>query len=267
MQCSDFDAYINDLLDSRRALSLNDDAWSHQEACEACRSSYHFFRQLEALTEGVRQDRGTVVQSIADRTHATTTHDGVAAQLVRRCLERQPESSDFDPALVPLAQVVSRPVGFKGAMPESERAQSVFRGRAIWGSALAIGACTLLTLAANREWFGGLIGNENNGRSSILVETPSVKGLGGSELAATDDAARLAGAELHELAKKWDESMVDESVVAFDRGWQQIAVGRVRAHQLPGLEPAVYPITGAVEAFRKNMIVRNQNGLAAGLRW
>jgi hypothetical protein len=77
----------------------------------------------------------------------------------------------------------------------------------------------------------------------------------------SDEAVESMG-EMRELTRQWDES-----VVAFDQGWRQMAMGRVRAHQLPGIQPAVYPITGAVEAFRRNLIVRTDNGAAAGLRW
>lgn len=126
----------------------------------------------------------------------------------------------------------------------------------------AVVSATLLLVAVG--WMAWRLTPANPQLSRLSTEPSSAATEAAGSATGTQEAVAtpLASANLREIAKNWDDS-----VVAFDRGWQQMAVGRVRAHQIPGMQPAVYPITGAVEAFRKNWIRRNPDGLAAGLQW
>lgn len=253
MDCRDFETFINELLDRRLPLDLNNAAAGHQAACEECRNNYIFFQDLDRVV-GSRIDAGSdgLCQDSEDR---------LVADLVQRCLSADLLGSNSDAAPVGMALVsksaaLAPPVA-KLAPIAVNRSTSKYSVTLV--SALALGACLVLSIGAFSFW-----GGNRDADRAVELAGKSQGHVDGSNAAKVSERAetQLAVSELQELTKNWDES-----VVAFDRGWQNAAVGRVRAHQLPGIQPAVYPITGAVEAFRKNMIVRNPNGLAAGVKW
>lgn len=251
MDCRDFETFINELLDRRLPLDLNNAAAGHQAACEECRNNYIFFQDLDRVV-GSRIDA-------ASNGLWKDSEDRLVADLVQRCLSADLLGSNSD--AVPVA-MVSRSAALAPPLAKLAPAASSRSTSKYWVtlvSALALGACLVLSIAAFSFW-----GGSRDTEGVFELAEKSQGRVNGSNAAKVAERAetQLAVSELQELTKNWDES-----VVAFDRGWQSAAVGRVRAHQLPGIQPAVYPITGAVEAFRKNMIVRNPNGLAAGVKW
>ncbi|MBL8855244.1 MAG: hypothetical protein JNK57_14860 [Planctomycetaceae bacterium] len=247
MECREFEDFINELLDRRLPMELDELASEHQLACEDCRSRYIFFSNLDRVV-GSRMDA-------AANGSWKSSEDRLVADLIQNCLhgEKDAEHASGIPVamvapMVPVAMMV-RPGGQRKRM----------WNHPILISGLALGTCLVLSIGTSWFWSG----NDSNVQTSdanILAKSADSQ-VGGVK-SADGHETQIAVSELQELTKNWDES-----VVAFDRGWQNMAVGRVRAHQLPGIQPAVYPITGAVEAFRKNVIVRNPNGLAAGVRW
>jgi hypothetical protein len=253
MECQQFDELIQEMLDCRQFRPLPDDATDHVRSCTHCRSNYSFYQQLGALTASPCSHRHGF-DSLAETVEEVGIHEPVLAPVLRLQPARQP-----------------------GGM-----------WRQHW---LAVAALLCLSLVAWRYWPGGGEIDPNTMPLAVVSESdpvnaPLASGLVSSDAHVLGDPAAnielaskvVAGVEskppadplptyptpddFQKLTAGWDES-----VVALDRQWQQMAAGRVRAHQIPGLQPAVYPITGAVEAFRKTMIVRNQNGVAAGVRW
>jgi len=257
MDCDDFDALVQEMLDCRRIVPLDLAAERHRELCLECAQHYDFYCQLLKLTE----------DPTAPRIAWQAPHQGAAE------VKLAPPTVSAGPAIRSAADV-SR---------ESQRPTVAPTGRSVrladhrrWSlPLLALGTVAASLLAGVVAWQwpqsaldqpAAFLGGSGTER---IVEgfphaSPSADGRNGvrPEEALAGRGPDFGSPELREFAKRWDDS-----VVAWDRGWQSMAAGRVRAHQIPGIEPAVYPITGAVEAFRKNMIIRNQNGLAAGLRW
>ncbi|MDP1561361.1 MAG: hypothetical protein Q8M16_08190 [Pirellulaceae bacterium] len=251
MDCRDFEAFINELLDRRLPLDLNDAASEHQAACDDCRSDYAFFHDLDGVV-------GSRIDAAANGLWKNS-EDRLVADLVQRCLNEDllGFNSDAVPvAMVSKSEVIAPPLA-KRAPRTGDRSNSARRVTLF--SALALGACLVLSIGTFSYW--GWNAKPDGPADFAEKSQGQVNGSNAAKVAEREKT-QLAVSELQELTKNWDES-----VVAFDRGWQNAAVGRVRAHQLPGIQPAIYPITGAVEAFRKNMIVRNPNGLAAGVRW
>ncbi len=247
MECREFEAFIDELLDRRLPLELDEFALEHQAACGDCRSRYVFFSNLDGVV-------GSRMDAAANRSWQSS-EDRLVADLIQNCL--QAESDPETSSRIPVAMVA--PIVPVAMMATRGGQRKRLRDNPILISGLALGACVVLSIGTSWFWNANNA-NVGTGGSNILAES-SDRQVGGVKNSDGGET-QLAVSELQELTKNWDES-----VVAFDRGWQNMAVGRVRAHQLPGIQPAVYPITGAVEAFRKNVIVRNPNGLAAGVRW
>lgn len=272
MDCNRFETHVNDLLDARQPLVLDELAFEHQLGCDSCSRLFDVYYQMANLTAGPASKEQLlrmpgVDPSIEAEDLSPVTPTRVS-QLISQCLlDNRGTGIDVEePILAPLAfggSVTSKVVANSGKNP---RDRGRFRSRSSLFTALSLGFCAVVGFTVYR--FTVTPDGQGHGLQAGIIasEGPEPKSADRPENPGVADTA-IAAANLQQLAESWDESIVDESVVAFDRGWQQIAVGRVRAHQLPGMQPAVYPITGAVEAFRKNMIVRNPNGLAAGLRW
>jgi hypothetical protein len=259
MDCEKFDALVQEMLDARRIVPLDPAAQWHRQECGECAEYYDLYCQLLKLTEPSADGRRAGLPGSAEPWNRETRVAGGGGEVgVDVRLATAPVVAA---AVYPLARTVRRPV------------------RQLWGlsvvSAAVVAAALLITLirwqlpandpADLSTMAGSSSGLDETRGQAIDTSSPTADGnpVAGN-LLASDPAGttELDREELRRLAQSWDQS-----VVAWDRGWQQMAVGRVRAHQIPGIQPAVYPITGAVEAFRKNMIVRKQNGLAAGLRW
>lgn len=267
MDCNRFEAEINDLLDARQPLLLQESAWEHQLHCESCSSLFTFYRQMAKLT-AEPSSRPASVEPIAHVWSSSSPNDPRLTQLVSQCLhDNQGFKSELEePVLAPLAFGVANPSQAVASNTGRANFRDRIRSRSAVFAALTLGFCAVVGVFVTRFFMDP--GNQDSGpHAGIATAGVPEPGTRDKNENPTVDETAMAAANLKQLAENWDESVLDESVVAFDRGWQQIAVGRVRAHQLPGMQPAVYPITGAVEAFRKNMIVRNPNGLAAGLRW
>ncbi len=252
MECQQFDELIQEMLDCRQFRALPDDATAHVRSCTHCRANYSFYQQLGALTSSPCSQNHIFV-SLADTVEEVGIPDPVLAPVLRLQAARQPFG--------------------------------------MWRHWLAVAALLCLSLVAWRFWPGGGEIDPNAAPLAVVSESDPATSPLGSSLASSgshvlgDPATNIelasnevAGGESKTPAYLLSTyptpddfqritAGLDESVVALDRQWQQMAAGRVRAHQIPGLQPAVYPITGAVEAFRKSMIVRNQNGVAAGVRW
>lgn len=253
MDCRDFEAFIHEMMDHRQPIILEDESMQHHADCDLCRHQFNFFQHFEVLF-------ATEFSGSRDAAWGTM-EDRCLANVVQRCVTGSSPELETNRPDVPLAQVAAIQT-----RPDDSAARWLGRRtkRRAWMlvAGLVLSGCLALTLATFPFW-----GDSSNVTG---IEGPETAQSPSSQIdASTADTSigissrsELAVSELHELTKNWDES-----VVAFDRGWQNMAIGRVRAHQLPGIQPAVYPITGAVEAFRKNMIVRNPNGLAAGVRW
>jgi len=313
MECSEFEAILQDRLDQRLPLPLGDDARAHLRQCFACEQDYQFFQQLAQLTQhptsetrgGTARPAITVdpnldhvigrcvaaldpdldsedsaagrveengwkrwpAERLGPEGHAPTSDDGIPlARWVSLPGESGPSartSSDSEP----MASHSTRPAGLAehglgmwagSRVSRTNPKRSADRLAAV---AAVVSAALLLVAVGWMAWqltpTTPQLSRPSTEPNSSLTELAGSP-MGSQRLAGTP----LANDELREIAKNWDDS-----VVAFDRGWQQMAVGRVRAHQIPGMQPAVYPITGAVEAFRRNWIRRNPDGLAAGLQW
>lgn len=291
MECSEFEAILQDRLDRRLPLPLGDDARTHLRQCFACEQDYQFFQQLARLTQN------PTPKARIETTPPETTADPNLDQVIGRCVaalgpeletehftdgpvdqdgwERWPDESVALPGHppttddgIPLAPWVSLPDqngldNRSSNLGNSNLGNSNPRRSADRLAALAavVSAALLLVAVGWLAWSltptpPQLTGQATESSDATTEAAGAVTGPEG--LAATP----LASENLRDIAKNWDDS-----VVAFDRSWQQMAAGRVRAHQIPGMQPAVYPITGAVEAFRKNWIRRNPDGLAAGLQW
>lgn len=266
MDCDKFEAEINDLLDARQPLLLNESAWEHQLHCDSCGSLFKFYGQMAKLTSE-HSSHSHSAEPVADA-WASSPNDPRLTHLVSQCLQ---DNRDFgpdleEPVLAPLAFLAANSNQVVASNSKRSKLRDRFGARSMLVAALTLGFCLVIGV-----FFQRIVMDPQNHSSGPQDGMASVgvpeRGTNDNPTGTTGNDTALAAANLQQLAGNWDESAVNESVVAFDRGWQQIAVGRVRAHQLPGMQPAVYPITGAVEAFRKNMIVRNPNGLAAGLRW
>jgi hypothetical protein len=262
MDCRDFEALIHEMMDRRQSLELDGESMQHHDACDKCRHQFVFFQHLDGL----------FAPEFAGNRDASwsTMEDRCLANVVQRCVTASPRELRTNRPNVPLAlmSVATVPMAMVARIqtqPNDAASRLLGRGggrRRLYVAGVVLSCCVALRLAAFPFWGENLnltgIEKPVTADSSSSPVSPSVSDTSIGVAPRTE----LAVSELHELTKNWDES-----VVAFDRGWQNMATGRVRAHQLPGIQPAVYPITGAVEAFRKNMIVRNANGLAAGVRW
>ena len=277
MECRDFQAMVNELLDCRQPLQLADEASQHAANCAECSQQFSLFQQLECLF-------GAGEQRLSERS-GCSDDDPRLAEWVQECLSLESSyaasnqtsvagaSASFDPVPVALASVTPVPIAMVAEQPpvgndvsRAKRLPDRSRGSRHQAVMMALGLSLVAGLAVLSNWNGfggGPLGDSDKAELQAGGGTTTIQTRDSNPLAvAQASPTPVDVADLQDMAKNWDES-----VVAFDRSWQNMAVGRVRAHQLPGIQPAVYPITGAVEAFRKNMIVRNQNGLAAGVRW
>lgn len=268
MDCRDFETLIHEMMDRRQPLELDGESMQHHDACDKCRHQFVFFQHLDGL----------FAAEFAGNRDASwsTMEDRCLANVVQRCVTDSPRELETNSPNVPLAlasvatvPMAMVPVAMVAPIQTrlDDSATQLLgrrsgRGQLMLVAGVVLSCCLAVTLAVFPFW--GENSNVTGIEKSVTADSrsnprdPSIADTSVGVAPRTE----LAVSELHELTKNWDES-----VVAFDRGWQNMATGRVRAHQLPGIQPAVYPITGAVEAFRKNMIVRNPNGLAAGVRW
>jgi len=344
MECSEFEAMLQERLDRRLPLPLGDAARAHLRQCSPCEQDYRFFQQLGQLTQQPTTE-SLVVESPTGRSFLGPTPsatpgsrqpssaDNDLEQVIGRCVAAL--GADFHPANprdtrdtngtngtngsatygtthqapatatlgsdvpIPLAPTVSLPKlqphmqprtsasghGRAATQPEAplfanpasspanppsqisgNQNSNARSTRDRWAplAAIVTAAVVLLTVGG-LVWRWNLTDHEMAQPTTVEATPPPAfhSASAGAEPGLVDARpVPLVTEDLREFTKNWDDS-----VVAFDRGWQQMAVGRVRAHQIPGMQPAVYPITGAVEAFRKTWIRRNPDGLAAGLQW
>lgn len=312
MECSEFEAILQDRLDRRLPLPLSAEARAHLRLCLACEQDYRFFQQLAQLTHEPIGQFPTAAEQSAPPSEQSLDH------VIGRCVaalgdeafhselsgkspvgdhrntggtptdesSRQTATTAANDDRIPTAPLVRLPAGNRiaetqGLDPKTASQLQYGRGVATSRSARApriaekflplVAAAVAALLLVSVGWtvwqltprLGlGPQASAGSAAESISPSDESAVALAGSPRLAGPEPAPVTSGDLREMARNWDDS-----VVAFDRGWQQMAAGRVRAHQIPGMQPAVYPITGAVEAFRKNWIRRNPDGLAAGLQW
>lgn len=306
MECSEFEAILQDRLDRRLPLPLSAEARAHLRVCLNCELDYRFFQQLAHLTQepmdlfptaaastdlpspqSLEHVIGRCVAALGDEALAQTNgqNAGGSAGVTQGLGGDQSFGLPVavaDDDRIPTAQWVRLPaangfdqtrgLGLKSLEPGSYGrrrlpTQGTGMPRPLQKYMPLVAAIVAALLLVSVGWVAWRLTPmpaelARPEAESTLVPGESIVSRGGTQRLAQTQTAPLASDDLRELARNWDDS-----VVAFDRGWQQMAAGRVRAHQIPGMQPAVYPITGAVEAFRKTWIRRNPDGLAAGLQW
>lgn len=303
--CQRFDQEVQELLDNRQALTLSHWAKEHQSRCSSCDRFLAIFSQLQA--DDLPSKHGSADFGSGDLSEVTAgRNDRLRVAISQAISYSDLQAAQTHAENHPDLKILSHKAG-RSAVDSADAgnvAQSPRRGYGgrMTMSAWAAAAAVLLTAGgsfwmagawnhwAGDHWAGDPVqtaanlaakdrSNGNlaaNSTDKIVVEADRAE-LGGSEFAlknrrpdapladgpvARGSAADATALDINQLTRDWDQS-----VVAFDQQWQQLAASRASAHQIPGIQPAVYPITGAVEAFRSNLIARSSNGHPAGLRW
>lgn len=282
MDCRTFDARLQLQMDTRQPVSLDAESRLHLLTCNACEEVFRFYAEMDGLFGAV----GETFDQTAYATDGTSRKgagledraawEPVLAPVIRAGKAEMSHGGSIGGSSVGLRRDMRSPLT-SAVTRATERANgrgSFASGR--WGMA-GMWAAALLILVLPLSAMIFAVYQKNNAVDSASLSVSSVP----EGAIASQPPGRLrSGAALRSdgsllesgqgLAREDFETItenLDRGVVTFDRGWQKLAFGRVRAHQLPGVQPAVYPITGVVEAFRRTMIVRNDRGVAAGVRW
>jgi|GEM_PF-1948134 len=260
MDCHQVESEIQDLLDLRRPLVLSVSSVEH---CADCASCQGFLDVFAAVSGSISLFADSGMESCStDGTLDSTVKAALAGGFSHQ-LQGFSRNVASDGALIPLAEVAvevrqAQPLGQSLFRTKSGASIRDFRANVVRVIAFAAAASVLLTIVGlNWRLFVG------DGAS------PLNQSIAGSSKSArsNDRQHRAAGVQnknvdLIEIAAK-----VDQSAIAFDQGWHRLASSRITAHQIPGIQPAVYPLTGVVEALRESLIARHDSGQASGFRW
>jgi hypothetical protein len=282
MDCRTFDERLQLQMDARRPVSLDAESRLHLLTCNACEEVFRFYAEMDGLFGA----GGEAFAQTAYGTDGTSRFDAdreesaalepVLAPVIRAGKAEMSHGGSIRGSSVGLRRTVQSPLtsSVTVALERRNGPGNLASGR--WGMAgMWAAAALILALPLSAMIFAVYQKNNAVDSASLSVSSgpdgafasqtpgrvPSGPALG------ADGALPGSGQGLVREDFEAITENLDRGVVTFDRGWQKLAFGRVRAHQLPGVQPAVYPITGVVEAFRRTMIVRNDRGVAAGVRW
>lgn len=264
MDCHLFESEIQEMLDDRRPVVLSTAAEEHCIECATCQEFFRIF----AVVGGNRWNGLENLELDWEPFSSTERFDSaVKAALAfgtSEHVEHLASEVSSSEAMIPVAQVAVEHGAMQndGVLSRTESGTassfSYFQAnRRRW--IYAVAAASIILGAIGLGWRGLNDGGSSQPNPSIADSSQAMppQSRSGRFRSRTNQNVDLNGIA----------AQVDQSAIAFDQGWHSLASSRKTAHQIPGIQPAIYPISGVVEALRENLIARHDSGQASGFRW